>query len=159
MIANGLNFMNALFYTKSSSVEGRNLSFERSVETREERSIALLWFTTINGLLSFVAAMFTTMLPLSAGWRYFWLFICLATFGLSLIGLFCFARVTRESSQAMCTEPSIVAHPTIAGKLTVLFANRPLCAGRRFDSLLSRLMRGQGFAQTGMPQRASASDA
>jgi hypothetical protein len=84
--------MNALFHTKSSSVESRNLSFERSVETGEERSIALLCFTTINGLLSFVAAMFTTMLPLSVGWRYSWLFICLATFGLSLIGLVLFCQ-------------------------------------------------------------------
>jgi hypothetical protein len=35
--------------------------------------------------------MFTTMLTLSAGWRYFWLVICLVTFGLSLVGmvLFC----------------------------------------------------------------------
>ena len=83
--------MNALLNKESSSVQAPNLSFQRSIEPREERSIALLCFTTINGLLSFVAAMFTTMLPLSAGWRYFWLIICLATFGLSLIGvvLFC----------------------------------------------------------------------
>jgi hypothetical protein len=92
VIANGLNFMNTLFHSKPSSVEGRNLSFERSAETGEGRSIALLCFTTINGFLSFVAATFTTMLPLSAGWRYFWLFICLATFGLSLIGLVLFCQ-------------------------------------------------------------------
>jgi branched-subunit amino acid permease len=51
------------------------------------RSAGLLCFTTANGLLAFVAAMFTTMLPLSVGWRYFWLVICLVALGLTLIGL------------------------------------------------------------------------
>jgi hypothetical protein len=73
--------MNALLHTKYPSVE-RVVSSERSVEVTEKRSLALLCFTTLSGLLSFVAAMFTTMLPLSAGWRYFWLVICVVTFGL-----------------------------------------------------------------------------
>jgi hypothetical protein len=76
---------------KSPSIDDRSLGSERSVEVKEDHSLALLCFTTANGLLSFVAAMFTTMLPLSAGWRYFWLVICLVTFGLSVVGmvLFC----------------------------------------------------------------------
>jgi hypothetical protein len=62
------------------------------VEMREDRSIALLCFTTVNGLLSFVAAMFTNLLPLSVAWRYFWLIICIATFGLALTGIVLFSR-------------------------------------------------------------------
>jgi hypothetical protein len=50
-------------------------------------SLALLCFTTASGLLGFVSAMFTTMLPLSVGWRYFWLAICVAALGCALIGL------------------------------------------------------------------------
>lgn len=78
--------MNALLHRKSSVTSGRSPGSERSVEVTEDHSLALLCFTTANGLLSFVAAMFTTMLPLSAGWRYFWLVICLVTFALSLVG-------------------------------------------------------------------------
>jgi hypothetical protein len=83
--------MNAVLHRKSPSVGGRSPGSKRSVEVSEEHSLALLCFTTANGLLSFIAAMFTTMLTLSAGWRYFWLVICLVTFGLSLVGivLFC----------------------------------------------------------------------
>ena len=57
----------------------------------EKHSLELLCFTATNGLLSFVAAMFTTMLTLSAGWRYFWLVICLVTFAFWMVGivLFC----------------------------------------------------------------------
>ena len=86
-----LDFMNALLHRKSPSIGGRNPGSKRSVELSEKHSLALLCFTTANGLLSFVAAMFTTMLTLSAGWRYFWLVICRATFGPSLVGtvLFC----------------------------------------------------------------------
>jgi branched-subunit amino acid permease len=51
------------------------------------RSLVLLCFTTASGLLAFVSAMFTTMLPLSAGWRYFWLAICVVALGFALIGL------------------------------------------------------------------------
>ena len=73
-------------FAKSPSIDGRSPGSERSAEVTEAHSLALLCFTTANGLLSIVAAMFTTMLPLSDGWRYFWLVICLVTFGLSLVG-------------------------------------------------------------------------
>jgi hypothetical protein len=91
--------MNTLLHRKSPSVGGRSPGSERSVEVSEEHSLALLCFTTANGWLSFIAAMFTTMLTLSAGWRYFWLAICLATFGLSLIGivLFCLSYKSKQT--------------------------------------------------------------
>jgi hypothetical protein len=41
---------------------------------------------------AFIAAMFTTVLTLSAGWRYFWLLICLATFGQAVIAVVLFFR-------------------------------------------------------------------
>jgi hypothetical protein len=63
--------MNTLLHRKSPSIGGRSPGSKRSVELSEKHSLALLCFTTANGLLSFVAAMFTTMLTLSAGWRYF----------------------------------------------------------------------------------------
>jgi hypothetical protein len=82
----GLDFMKSQIERKSPSIRGR-IPSEQSVEVREDHSLALLCFTTVNGLLAFVAAMFTTMLTSSAGWRYFWLVICLVSFALSLIAL------------------------------------------------------------------------
>jgi hypothetical protein len=90
--------MNTLVHRKSPSIGGRSPGSKRSVELSEKHPLALMCFFTANGLLSFIAAMFTTMLTLSAGWRYFWLVICLATFGLSLIGivLFCLSYKTNK---------------------------------------------------------------
>lgn len=92
--------MNALFHRKSPSLGGSSPGSKRSVKLAEEHSLALLCFTTANGLLSFIAAMFTTMLTLRAGWRYFWLVICLATFGFSLVGvvLFCLSYKKNKPS-------------------------------------------------------------
>jgi hypothetical protein len=90
--------MNALLHRKQPSVESCNLSSERSVEVTEKRSLALLCFITASGLLSIVTAMFTTMLPLSAGWRNFWLVICLVTFGLLLTGTVLLCRLLSGSA-------------------------------------------------------------
>jgi drug/metabolite transporter (DMT)-like permease len=65
---------------------------ERSIEEQIKRSLPLLCFTTASGLLAFVAAMFTTMLEFSDGWRYSWLGICLVALVLSLIGVVLFCR-------------------------------------------------------------------
>jgi hypothetical protein len=89
--------MNKLLYRKQPSVESRNLSSERSVEVTEKRSLALLCFITASGLLSVLTAMFTTMLPLSVGWRDFWLVICLVSFGLLLTGAVLFCRLISGS--------------------------------------------------------------
>ena len=89
--------MNTLLHRKQPSVESRNLSPDQSVKVTEKRSWALLCFITASGLLSIVAAMFTTMLPLSAGWRNIWLVICLVTFGLLMTGVFLFCRLLSDS--------------------------------------------------------------
>ena len=102
--------MNTPTQTKSPSIRGHKPGLERSVEVPEDHSLELLCFTTVSGLLSFVAAMFTTMLPLSAGWRYFWLVICLVTFALSLIGLvrFCLSyQHTGDGSGADESKPAV----------------------------------------------------
>jgi hypothetical protein len=83
--------VNTLLHRKSSSIGSHNSSSERSVEVPEKHSLELFCLTAANGLLSFLAAMFTTKLRLSAGWRNFWLVICLVTFAFSPVGivLFC----------------------------------------------------------------------
>jgi hypothetical protein len=53
----------------------------------EKHALALLCFFTAAGLLSIVTAIFTTMLPMPGGLRYFWLVICVITFGLLLVGI------------------------------------------------------------------------
>src|SRR5258708_33642002 len=78
--------------TEDLSTGNRDLKSERSVGAPKGRSLALLCFTTLFGLLSIVAAMFTTILPLSAGWRYFWLIICLFVFALSLTCIILFEQ-------------------------------------------------------------------
>ena len=79
--------MNALHHRTHPSVGSRNLSSERSVAASDKRTLAILYFVTANGLLSILAAMFATMLSSSAVGQYFWLAVCLVTFGLLLTGL------------------------------------------------------------------------
>lgn len=79
--------MNALDHTIHPAVESRPLSPKRSVAASEKRSLAILYFATASGLLSILAAMCATMLSSSAGGQYFWLAICLVTFGVLLIEL------------------------------------------------------------------------
>jgi hypothetical protein len=47
--------MNGLLDKRFSVDEGNSLSFDRSLEWREERPIALLCFNPVNEMLSFVA--------------------------------------------------------------------------------------------------------
>jgi hypothetical protein len=83
--------MNTLLHRKSPFTGSRRPDSERRVKLSEKHSLALLGFFTASGLLSVVTAIFTTMLPMPGGLRYFWLVICVITFGLLLIGitLFC----------------------------------------------------------------------
>jgi hypothetical protein len=67
------------------------------VEVTEKHSLELLYFTTANGLCSFVAAMFTTMLELPAAWKYFWLVACIVAFALSMVGIVLFCLSYNES--------------------------------------------------------------
>ena len=75
--------MNALH----PSVESRPLIPKRSVALSEKRSLAILCFATACGLVSLLAALSATVLSSSAGGQYFWLTVCLVTFGLLLIEL------------------------------------------------------------------------
>jgi len=84
--------MDELPSTNDLSTGNRDLRSERSVGAAKRRSLARLCFTTFFGLLSIVAAMFTTILPLSAGWRYFWLTICIFAFALSLTCIILFEQ-------------------------------------------------------------------
>ena len=84
--------MNELPSRKELSKGNRDLKCERSVGAPKRRSLALLCFTTLFGLLSIVAAINTTVLTLSADWRYFWLAICLLAFALSLTFIILFER-------------------------------------------------------------------
>jgi hypothetical protein len=79
--------MSTLHHPIHPSVESRPLSPKRSVAPSEKRSLAILYFATASGLLSILAAMCATILSSSARGQYFWLAICLVTFGLLLIGL------------------------------------------------------------------------
>jgi hypothetical protein len=85
-------FMNELPSRKDLSTGDRDLKSERSVGAPKRRSLALLCLTTLFGLLSIVAAINTTVLTLSADWRYFWLIICLFAFALSLTCIILFER-------------------------------------------------------------------
>jgi hypothetical protein len=91
--------MNTLLHRKSPSIGGRSPGSERGVEVSEKHSLTLLGFFTATGLLSVVAAIFTTMLPMPAGLRYFWLVICVITFGLLLTGitLFCLSYKSKQT--------------------------------------------------------------
>ena len=77
---------------KKPSIEDHDHKLDVSVGTSEKRSILRLFQTVIFGLLSAVAAIFTTMLSSSPGSRAFWLIICLFAFALALRGIVLFER-------------------------------------------------------------------
>lgn len=64
----------------------------QTLKAEESYGLHKLCFATVMGLAAAVAAVFTTMLPLSVGWRYFWLADCVASFALAMIGVLLFSR-------------------------------------------------------------------
>ncbi len=52
----------------------------RCSETTDTAILVKLFWATLAGVLSYVAAVFTTVLELGGFWQYFWLGICLVTF-------------------------------------------------------------------------------
>jgi uncharacterized protein involved in exopolysaccharide biosynthesis len=56
------------------------------------------------GLAAAVAAVFTTMLPLPVGWRYFWLAVCVASFLLAVIGVVLFSQRPKLESRTTLLE-------------------------------------------------------
>jgi hypothetical protein len=77
--------MSTLPHAIHPAVNSRPLSPKRSIALSEKRSLAILCFATASGLLSLLAALCATVLSSSAGGQYFWLAICLVTFGVLLI--------------------------------------------------------------------------
>jgi fatty acid desaturase len=84
--------MNELPSKKDLSTGNRDLKSERSVGAPRRRSQARLCLTAFFGLISVVAAINTTVLTLSAGWRYFWLTICVFALALTLTCIVLFER-------------------------------------------------------------------
>jgi|ERR1700730_6654691 hypothetical protein len=64
----------------------------RTLKTEDRYGLGTLCFATAMGLVSAIAGVFTNMLPLSVGWRYFWLAVCVACFVLAVIGVVLFSR-------------------------------------------------------------------
>jgi hypothetical protein len=53
----------------------------RCFETTTDTAILVkLFWATLAGVLSYVSAVFTTVLDLGRFWQYFWLGVCLVTF-------------------------------------------------------------------------------
>jgi hypothetical protein len=76
----------------------------RTLKAEDSHGLSKLCFATAMGLAAAIAAVFTTMLPLSPGWRYFWLAVCVASFVLAMIGVVLFSqRPTPESAVAAGT--------------------------------------------------------
>jgi hypothetical protein len=67
-----------------------------TLKAEDGYGITKLCFATAMGLMAFVAAVFTTMLPLSLGWRYLWLAVCVACFLLAVIGVILFFQPPAE---------------------------------------------------------------
>jgi len=64
----------------------------QTLKAEESYGLQKLCFATLMGLVAAIAAAFTTMLPLSVGWRYFWFAACVASFALAMIGVVLFSR-------------------------------------------------------------------
>jgi hypothetical protein len=71
----------------------------RCSETTDTAILVKLSWATLAGVLSYVAAVFTTVLELGGFWRYFWLGICLATFACAC---FLIVRACRDFGNRTC---------------------------------------------------------
>jgi len=59
----------------------------KTLKAEDSYGLSKLCFATVMGLAAAIAAVFTTMLPLSPGWRCFWLAVCVASFVLAISGV------------------------------------------------------------------------
>jgi hypothetical protein len=84
--------MKPLQTTKNPPIEDHKLKPEQSAGSSEGRSLVRLCVTAAFGLISIVSAVFTTLLPLSVGWRSFWLTICLFGLALAITSIVLFER-------------------------------------------------------------------
>jgi hypothetical protein len=74
-----------------------------SLKAEDGYGLGKLCFATIMGLMAFIAAVFTTTLPLPLGWRYLWLAVCVASFLLAMTEVVLFSRrpVERQSTATL----------------------------------------------------------
>jgi hypothetical protein len=72
--------------------------FRCSEKTDTNILVKLSW-ATLAGVLSYIAAVFTTVLELGGFWQYFWLGICLVTFACSC---FLIVRACRDFDNRTC---------------------------------------------------------
>ncbi|HXO95985.1 MAG TPA: hypothetical protein VN857_05320 [Chthoniobacterales bacterium] len=105
---------------------------ERNLKAVDAYGLVQLCFATVMGLASAVAAVFTTMLPLSAGWQYFWLAICLATFLLAIVAvvsLFSAPGTGLSHDRYWSQQPSLKAAQTLkhtVKKNLLVWTDRPV---------------------------------
>jgi hypothetical protein len=76
----------------------------RTLKAEESHGFGKLCFATPMGLAAFVAAVFTTMLAMAVGWRFFWLTVCVASFLLAMIGVVLFSQRPKPESLATLLE-------------------------------------------------------
>jgi hypothetical protein len=62
----------------------------RNLKAEEEYGLGKLCFSGLMGLVAAIAAVCTTMLSFSVGWRYFWLAVCIGGFLLAVLGVVLF---------------------------------------------------------------------
>jgi hypothetical protein len=82
---------------------------ETTTETAVDTAILVkLFWAALAGVLSYIAAVFTTVLELGGFWQYFWLGICLATFACAcfLIVLACRDFGNRSCFRGNCSAPN-----------------------------------------------------
>ena len=104
----------------------------RILKTEDRYGLGKLCFATAMGLAAAIAAVFTTMLPLSAGWQYFWLAICLATFLLAIVAvvsLFSAPGTGLSHDRYWSQQPSLKAAQTLkhtVKKNLLVWTDRPV---------------------------------
>jgi hypothetical protein len=78
----------------------------RFPETTPDTAVLVKFcWATLAGVLSYVSAVFTTVLELGGFWQYFWLGICLATF---VCACFLIVLACREFGNCSCFRPSFM---------------------------------------------------
>src|ERR1700732_825358 len=101
---------------------------ERNLKAVDAYGLVQLCFATVMGLASAVAAVFTTMLPLSAFWRA----ICLATFLLAIVAvvsLFSAPGTGLSHDRYWSQQPSLKAAQTLkhtVKKNLLVWTDRPV---------------------------------
>jgi hypothetical protein len=76
----------------------------RNLKAEDEYGLGKLCFAGVMGLVAAIAAVCTTTLPCPAGWRYFWLAVCICGFLLAIIGVVLFFQPPKLQSPTTVLE-------------------------------------------------------